>query len=267
MANSQVLFDVLSWFEQVLTVIFPESKYRGLASRVYRSGQFKNELSKYLHCFDTGIERLDLEDIEFSKMEITDELIEKIKQDINEDEMMILTGPRNEHWLVEHEKGGQFKAKRLVVHHSCASGGEAVPFDMREESDGTQRLMHLIPAMMSLFQNNKVIVIDELNRSLHPDISHSYLSNFLEYSAGLNTQLIVTTHETTLLDQEFLRKDEIWMIEKTLDHSSKLVALEEFKRINSKDLQRDYLRGRFGGIPILRDFDWLRQDRSDAERT
>jgi AAA15 family ATPase/GTPase len=103
-----------------------------------------------------------------------------------------------------------------------------------------------------------VFVIDEFDRSLHPEVSHSLLADFLNYSQGRESQLIVTTHETSLMDQNFLRRDEIWMVEKGPDHASRLIALEEYKGVREgDDLQRDYRNGRFGGVPVLRDFSWM----------
>ncbi len=61
---------------------------------------------------------------------------------------------------------------------------------------------------------------DEMDRSLYPEILHSYVANFLKCSAGCGSQLIVTTHNTTLLNQPFLRRDEVWFAEKGLDQSS-----------------------------------------------
>jgi AAA15 family ATPase/GTPase len=114
--------------------------------------------------------------------------------------------------------------------------------------------------MIVLLTRNMVIAVDELDRSLHPEVIHSYLANFLEYATGVASQLIVTTHDTTLLSRPFLRRDEIWLVEKGSDQSSRLVALEEFKNVNkSKDLAKDYLLGRFGGVPVIRDFSWLRK--------
>ena len=125
--------------------------------------------------------------------------------------------------------------------------------------------MHLVPAMMSLTKRDSVFAIDELDRSLHPDILHSYLANFLKYSTGRASQLIVTTHDTTLLKQPFLRRDEVWFVEKGIDQSSRLVALEEYKDVDkSKDLQQDYLLGRFGGVPVIRDFSWLGEDHGEG---
>lgn len=103
-----------------------------------------------------------------------------------------------------------------------------------------------------------MLVIDEFDRSLHPDIVHSYLANFLKYSAGRPSQLVVTTHDTTLLSQHFLRNDEVWFVEKGHDQSSRLMSLDEYKNVDkSPNLQKDYLLGRFGGVPVTRDFFWL----------
>jgi len=81
---------------------------------------------------------------------------------------------------------------------------------MDEESDGTRRLMHLAPAMMALTTGEFTFVIDDSIGVLHPEILHAYLANFLKYSVGLGSQLVVTTHDTTLLKQPFLRRDEVW---------------------------------------------------------
>ena len=119
--------------------------------------------------------------------------------------------------------------------------------------------------MMSLMRSDRLYVIDELDRSLHPDILYSYLANYLKYSVGRSSQLIVTTHDTTLLKQRFLRRDEVWFVEKGNDQSSRLIALEEFKNADkSKDLQQDYLIGRFGGVPVIRDFSWLGEDHGEG---
>jgi uncharacterized protein len=81
----------------------------------------------------------------------------------------------------------------------------------------------------------------------------------LKYSTGVESQMIVTTHDTTLLSRNFLRRDEVWLVENGADQATRLVALEEFKDVDkSKDLEEDYLLGRFGGVPVLRDFSWLK---------
>ena len=125
--------------------------------------------------------------------------------------------------------------------------------------------MQLVPAMISMMTGDGVFIIDELDRSLHADVLHSYLANFLKYSVDRSSQLIVTTHDTTLLRQHFLRRDEVWFVEKGDDQSSRLIALEEYKDVErSEDLQQDYLLGRFGGVPVIRDFSWLGEEHGET---
>ena len=97
--------------------------------------------------------------------------------------------------------------------------------------------------------------IDEFDRSLHPDLSYALLRMFLEESVGNQNQLLVTTHDATLLGRMMLRPDEVLFVEKQRDQSSRLLSLDEYKgaaeATQSPDLLRDYLNGRFGGVPVL----------------
>jgi AAA15 family ATPase/GTPase len=258
--GSQVLYDVLDWFENGLVIIFPESKYQGLLVGMYQSQQFKQDLARYLNCFDTGIEAIDLEEVDFDKLPVPAEVRRRLKGNTAKDEMLILAASDDSHWLVKRDGDERFHAWKLVTRHGGRNGASRVTFDMQEESDGTRRLLDLVPAMMTMLEGDRVFVIDELDRSLHADVSNSYIANFLRYSEGGRRQLIVTTHETTLLAADFLRPDEVWLVEKGQDQSSKLFALEEFKLKAGRDLQADYLQGRFGAVPVLRDFSWLRKD-------
>lgn len=126
-------------------------------------------------------------------------------------------------------------------------------FDAYDESDGTLRILELIDI---LFSNNKVFVIDEIDRSLHPALTVRFVKCFLELAKERNNQLIITTHESRLLNFDILRRDEIWFSEKTNDGSTKLYSLEQFKddaRFDRK-IDKAYLDGRYGAVPIFIDF-------------
>src|SRR5262249_28728359 len=253
------IINVLSWFEDGLIIIFPTTMAAGLVSSVYINQDFQREVSRYLRCFDTGMEAIDAENVELEKVSLPDDARHRVESEVQKSSRAIVGMPDGEFLVYERDPQGTLRVWKLVARHRGRNGAKSrATFDMVEESDGTRRLMHLVPAMMGLMSSNHLYVIDELDRSLHPEVLHSYLSNFLTYSAGRRSQLIVTTHDTTLLKQRFLRRDEIWFVEKGPDQSSRLIALEEFKNADrSKDLQQDYLLGRFGGVPVIRDFSWL----------
>ena len=125
------------------------------------------------------------------------------------------------------------------------------------ESDGTRRLLKLIPALFGLLNKKAdyVFVLDELDRSLHTQLSYKLMELFLENSGNRKSQLIVTTHDTSLLDLDLLRRDEIWLLEKDGHGVSSLFSLEEFKLVDKMNIEKGYLGGRFGAIPILSSFD------------
>jgi AAA15 family ATPase/GTPase len=131
------------------------------------------------------------------------------------------------------------------------SNGNQVNFDLNEESHGTRRLLDMLPGLLSMLASDRVVVIDELDSNMHPAITRSIVSSFLSVTAGVQSQLIVTTHDASLLDQDMIRKDEVWFAERARDNSSKLYSLEEFKDIRfDRDLNKSYIEGRFGGVPI-----------------
>ena len=104
-----------------------------------------------------------------------------------------------------------------------------VHFDVTKESDGTQRLLHLLPALHHLHTDGGVFVIDEIERSMHPLLARKFLQFFFNKCDGNRRQLIVTSHESTLLDHDLLRRDEIWFTEKDQRGATSLYSLADFQ--------------------------------------
>lgn len=83
-----------------------------------------------------------------------------------------------------------------------------------------------------------------------------FVETFLKYSKKMMTQLIITTHESNLMDLKLLRRDEIWFVDRDIEQNeSKLYSLEKFKVHNTKKVAKDYLIGRYGAVPVFKDFD------------
>ena len=98
-----------------------------------------------------------------------------------------------------------------------------------------------------------MILIDEIDRSLHTNLTRKFLELFYTIVENRDCQLIATTHDSNLLDLDLLRQDEIWFIERQLDHSSKVFSLNKFKERFDKKIDKEYLIGRYGAIPIFTD--------------
>ena len=122
-------------------------------------------------------------------------------------------------------------------------------FSLDEESDGTIRLLDLLEVLLS--NKDKTYVIDELDRCLHPSLSYKFIKTFLQKAEKSNIQLIVTTHESRLMDFNLLRRDEIWFVNKKSSGESDIYSLEEYNERFDKKIDKAYLEGRYGGVPIF----------------
>lgn len=108
---------------------------------------------------------------------------------------------------------------------------------------------------LDVLSNGKVLVIDELNTSLHPLLVRHLVSLFHNSKMNhQNAQLLITTHDTSLLDPDIYRRDQVWFTEKDDHGATKLYSLVEFKPRKNEAFERGYLKGRYGALPIIRGF-------------
>ncbi len=138
--------------------------------------------------------------------------------------------------------------------HKDVNTAEIVEFDESEESDGTRALFAFAGPWLDVIENERVLVVDELDTSLHPLLVH-YLVKRLHHD-GNKAQLIFTTHDTTLLSQKLLRRDQVWFMEKDKRSATRLYPLSDFSPRDNEAVERGYLNGRYGGIPFLKDLDF-----------
>jgi uncharacterized protein len=171
--------------------------------------------------------------------------------------LMIFMAGNKKYYLFKKSQN-QLVLIRLKINHRNEFG-QLTEFSIDEESEGTQRLIDLMPALSMLKDSDeKVIFIDELDRRLHPLLSRRFLEFCLQsFPEGDRNQLIFTTHDTNLLNLDILRRDEIWFVEKNPQGSSSLYSLAEFKIRPDLKVDKGYLNGRFGAIPFFGDVDKL----------
>lgn len=129
-------------------------------------------------------------------------------------------------------------------------------FPIEQESDGTQKLFYLSGPIIDILENGKVLVIDEIEARLHPNMTINLIKTFQsELLNPRNAQLIFTTHESNILSKKILRRDQFWFAKKGQKGESILYPLSDFKLRNDKAIEKDYLAGVFGSIPILSDLE------------
>jgi AAA15 family ATPase/GTPase len=154
------------------------------------------------------------------------------------------------------------KCSKMVTFRRGADG-TPVPFELSENSDGTRRCLHLFPAFNDLVApgSDCCYVIDELDRSLHTNLVKQLLASYLETrNPDTRSQLVLTNHDIEQMDQDVLRRDEIWIAERdpSLD-ATRLSSLDEFI-LKGEKIRRDrilpklYLEGRVGGVPNIESY-------------
>ena len=152
-------------------------------------------------------------------------------------------------------ESGEITAAQLMMNH----GNPNDLFELTDESDGTRRLFDLIP-LYKKGKQNCVILIDELDRSFHSRLTIEFIQKFFEKTDGDATQLIVTLHDSNVMNLNILRQDEIWFVERRSDHSSEIYSLNKFKERFDHSVAKDYLLGRYGAIPNFGIDSWDEED-------
>lgn len=121
--------------------------------------------------------------------------------------------------------------------------------DIKAQSDGTVRLLTLIPALYSAIKLGHTVVIDEINHSIHPSLIFALINYYA--NTATTGQLIFTTHETCLLNQQqLMRPDEVWFTEKN-EGATRMYSLNEFKVHSTISIENGYMQGRYGAIPFI----------------
>ena len=249
--------DVFEWFDEDLVTIFPDQPITDF-EYFYGDGG-SDKINEIIELFDTGISKVKIEEISVADLKnkiptkIADDILQSFKNKLEDsaDNMKAMMSLRTNtaFYNIKGAKGEDPVITTIMLEH----GNAFSDFEFSEESDGTRRLFDLLDILISN-EKNKIYVIDELERSLHPKLTYKFLELFFEHLKENNTQLIFTTHESTIMDQELLRRDEIWFVERNKDNVSHLYSLDRFKERYDKKLSKAYLEGRYGAVPVLKNF-------------
>lgn len=215
---------------------------------------------------NTGIDKVELkvENIEkFYSSERDIKLVNKIKDEIeiNLNEEYIMKVDDKNDFIYFKKIYEEIYVYWIEIYHKN-SNKEYVLFDKKMESDGTQRIIDMLPTLLEVLYAETVVFIDEIENSIHPSLLKEFIIKLLELP--IKGQIIFTTHESHLLDQNIFRQDEIKFVEKNESGYSEFYKLSDFDIRNELDIKKGYFSGRFGGVPILanlRDLNWSTDDK------
>ncbi len=257
---------VVNWFKSTLQLVEPDSQFARLAETIATDERFVEFAGRFLREASTGIAGLDVQTREKPMSELLKSslnVLENILDHLPQDGDLVIQGPQGEEMFVD-KSGNVITVRNIGALHDSATGN-MVKLPLREESDGSRRLLNLLPALYRITTESTVFVIDELERSMHPMLARKFIEFFLKAVRGADSQLIFTTHESTLLDLNLVRRDGIWFAEKDPKGATHLYSLADFKVRNDLRVEKGYLAGRFGAIPFLGGIDHLIEEQAAAE--
>ena len=250
---------IYEWFKYKLSVNSPD---RPITSYSYlMNDESVHEIGKLLSYFGTGVSEVVIAKVLPEKIaanvpqdvlqEITDSLYEQKKHyegnNLESAPAIMLRSFKDNSMFIVDLEGVDVRYRTLEVKHENT---DAV-FSLSEESDGTIRLLDLIEVLLCR-DNERIYIIDEINRRFHPLLTYKFIEEYLKKAPSRNIQLIVTTHESNLMDFDLLRKDEIGFINKDEDGKTTFFSLDAFNERFDKKVCKAYLEGKYNAIPIFK---------------
>lgn len=241
------------WFLEKLWVMTPDFRSSSLELQIREDLDLATFMNRFTRAADMGIAGLEIEEIEID-----------LGRSPGHESYKMMHHPKDPTGMTYYSNGtGRFTMRgnpaqsvvisELITKHHNPVTGAVLPFDLKDESDGTRRFIDLLPAFYRLSTTpGMVFIIDELGRNLHPDLLAFLCFYHLEQNPNKQAQLVFTTHHPSLLSLKRLRRGEIWFTEKKQDGASDLYSLLEFPNTRyDKDIQAAYRQGRFGATPRI----------------
>lgn len=253
-AELKIFKNIYDWFVFKLTISNPSTILTGYP---YFTDSNLHEIAELLNALGTGISDLQFIDVpdEVVRHKIPDKLYIKITTDLEKQNVKakkskkyrapsVMIRGLKEFYIFEIDENNNISTKTIEFNHEKKS----VFFELKEESDGTARLLDLIEILFKV-SSDSVYVIDEIDRCLHPIMTEKLIGLFLEMAKKRNTQLIVTSHESRLLSDDLLRSDEISFVLKDSDGSTIVNPLEKYQLRTDKKVYAALFDGTLDAVP------------------
>lgn len=231
--NSEQLKPVFNWFQRLVVIGHGELIQKGITVTNCEDKEGCADILQFLKSAGIEVDDITIKERKFDEIKFSFPLPDELKGFFQKD-------------LI----GRSFK--EVLFKHQLMNSEDFALFPLEEESDGTQKLFAYAALWLDLLNESLVLVVDELDNSFHPHLVRYLLS--LIHSSTKNTangQLIFSTHDTSILDTQVLRRDQIWFMEKDDTQATHLYPLSDFHPRKHEALEKGYLQGRYGALPYI----------------
>lgn len=233
--NSDQLKPVYNWFKNTLNITDIGGWGHSFTASLCSDSVTKIDVLEFFKSADLDIYDVNITTNKFDPESLPDEFPKVVREK-----------------LIKELQGKEIIEEVKTVHKTLEN--KLVSLDFDEESDGTQKLFCFAGPWLDTLKKGKILVVDELHDSLHPKLVEYLVSLFHNKKTNPNdAQLIFTTHETSILNQEVFRRDQIWFCEKDKYQSTHLFPLTDFSpRKERENIEMGYLSGRYGALPLIK---------------
>lgn len=250
--NDAACVSAMKWFREY---VFFSRDYTDIPKQLLSYSNDKNMLaaiSDYAKAADLGIEKM--------KFEFKDEEIDDLEKITDMPKNMKSALSAFMQTLKENSSSSEISLQKSEVkatsyHKGVNKDGEKVSFalELSDESDGTRKLMSIAPAIESVLNKGGLVLVDELEKELHPMLVNYIVAKFQSKNANPNAaQIVFTTHNTELLNMELLRKDQLYFADKSRkDGASELYSISDFSTKTADNIRKGYLAGKYGATPDI----------------
>ncbi|MBF0622064.1 MAG: ATP-binding protein [Magnetococcales bacterium] len=237
--NAQVLKPVFDWFSKSLTVLPPHAEVSvDHAAKLVQDPEGRQRILSFLNQADLQVDGIHVE---------TRTATDKADGEENAHLMNTLQS-----LLKKKLDGWNWQITDITLERRSVDTNHMVRLPWNTESQGTRKLFALAGPWLDLMAQDRVLVIDELDTSLHHALVRHLFAALHKLSGDTHSQLVCTTHDTALLDDKSFRRDQFWMVERTVQRCSHLYPVSEYRVSLSEPLQKRYLDGHYGGVPDLK---------------
>jgi AAA15 family ATPase/GTPase len=235
------------WFRSIYTLHgIADSSYRQVTIDRLKDSRCKNIINRFIHKADLGINSIETMDIEVK----AEDLISKV--------------PEKFHPVFKETYKNHIETVVLTNHNVFNDNNDVVDnvtFILdKSESEGTKKLFNILGVIVTAIIEDRLLIIDEFDGRLHTLLSKSILKLFNSEKILSKAQLLVSSHDTALLDSTIFRRDQIYFVEKSIYGASSVTSLVEYKPRKETPFDKNYLDGKYGALPFIDDLESLFND-------
>jgi len=239
--NGVISEKILLWFKQFNHISNTRSdEFKHYSFDKLEDDKFKEKIVTLIKNADVGISDIKKKKISYEELKVDNPKLDELPSFL----------------IDEMKKNGLSTIETSHIQYKEENSfNQFISFPLKMESDGTQKLLALSAPIIETLITGEILVVDELDNSLHTELVQEIVKLFNSEETNPNrAQLIFTTHDTNLLNQKFFRRDQIWFTQKDIYGASELYSLIDYGKGKTRDdlvLEKNYLNGNFGAIPQI----------------